>query len=1203
MRFSRAVYALFLSLCVLALCNSIHAQTTAGQVNGTVTDSSGGVIPNAAITLANINTSVTIHTNTNRSGFYAFPNVQPGTYSMTFTAPNFKTMVLPSFTLVVNQILTENEVMEVGSTNETVNVSASAEDVMLQKSSSVLGTVIEAKEIQQLPLNGRNFTSLLVLTPGVNPISTAQGSGISTTDAGISAIPGTAFYKPSFFGQQNRETFYLMDGIVNTDIRGAVYGFLPIIDAMDEFKIQSHIDSAEFGVVTGGVINMVSKSGTNQFHGSAWEFNRNNDFDARNTFTDFCSVGRCAPGASSTTPAPPGHYVQNEFGGALGGPIWKNKIFFMGAYEGWRYNKPSLAISLLPTSQELSGDFSSTAWSYYQQKIYNPYSTTCSGGKCTVQPFQCDASGNPITPTNNVQTGGTPCLKIPSSMLNPVMLSYINAYYLRPNAVANEAAGYNFIENRAQVDNANSYQVRVDINKSEKNYGFGRISQMWVHDTSPVTGTVSSNVSSYHAYNFGGGYSHVFTPNLLLDVRGGAMLKPYVFNQASAPNGYADATAAGFKNVGQYGGMYTNLGSPYVLTNNSGSSSNAGNEGNLYRGNPVINGGGSISWIRGNHTMKAGVDYIYQNRLQRNLFQQFTFSDTTTSNLNASKTGNSLASALLALPATFTAQDPKYSEDYFSMSMWAAYAQDSWKVNSKLTLNFGLRYEYVPSIHMLNDRLANGLDIPNQRYIISAKSVAACSSAQFTNPCIPGGIGSVPYNDHIIFANNTQQVGPPIKDNWAPRFGFAYQTTPTTVVNGGVGLFYDTITARSQWVQNNIEGPTWPWTTGISGQQVNFAQNGVWQGGPGNPLVQITSLEGNFPTPVVAATPWLTTGGGYVTQPGYKDQRSLEWNLQVQQQLAPTTLLTLGYAGSKSTRLDFTGYANTAQQPSPNGTPLTTIDSLKYMPWMSPGWHYSVDNGYSNYHALLVEFQKRFSNSWNTIASYTWAKSLDNSSGWFNAENGSAGGGSVVQSFFNPRNAYGPSSYDIRNYFSWSTLYQLPFGRGQPWLQKGIASYIAGGWRANYLFQIRSGQRYNLNVGGDVANISGSNGSVTGYARPNVIGNPQQGACGSIPVGKRGPTGFCIYTPTAFAVPSGWFGNMGKMPYNLPTYNNLDFSLIKETPIHEGINLEIRAEAFNVYNVMIMGTPGSTIGNSSAGLTNAIANTPRELQLGAKVNF
>jgi hypothetical protein len=1192
MRSFRSIFqcAIVAFSCVLP----IAAQQSTAGVNGTITDSAGAVIPGAEITLRNVDTNVSARSTSNGGGYFAFVDLTPGQYEMIVSRSGFRKLVLPAFHLVVNQTLTENETLSVGAENQTVTVNAASEGVMLQRSASELGNVIESTEIQYLPLNGRNFTQLMILSPGVTPVSTAQGSGISTTDAGITAIPGTAFYKPSFFGQQNRETFYLMDGIVNTDIRGAIYGFLPIIDAMQEFKMQSHMDRAEFGIVTGGVINMLSRSGTNQLHGSVWEFDRNNLFDARNTFSDFCSVGRCAPGTPPTTPASPGHYVQNEFGAAGGGPIWKNKMFAFGAYEGWRYSKPVLSQTLVPTPQELGGDFSSVASSYYQHALYNPYSTACTGGKCIVQPFKCDATGNPIAPNaDGTQTGGAACLKVPSGLINPVMQAYAKAYYLAPNAIANEPAGYNFIDSRANIDQDNGYQVRVDIHNSDKNFGFGRISQMWVYDTSPVAGTVDANVSHYHAYNFGGGYTHVFTSNLILDARGGAMLKPYQFSQAAAPGGFDAATTAGFTNLAQYGGMYVNLASPY-------DTSNAGNEGTLYRGNPVVSAGGAITWVKGAHTMKAGGDYIYQNRLQRNLYQQFTFSDSTTSNINASKTGNSLASALLGLPATFTAQNPDFSEDFFSMALWSGYVQDTWRVLPKLTLNYGLRYDYVPAIHMLNGRLANGLDIPHQQYIIQ-KQVGACSST-FSNPCIPGGISSIPENGNIVFAGGAEQVGQPIKDNFGPRLGFAWEAKSNTVLNGGVGILYDTITARSQWVQNNIEGPTWPWTTGISGQQVNFSQGGVWEGGPGNPLSLITNLEGNFPNPVIAANPWLTTGGGYVSQPGFKDQRTVEYNLQLQQQIGSTTLFSLGYAGSKSTRLDFTGYANAAQIPSPNGTPLTTIDSLKYMPWMTPGWHYSTDNGYANYNALLVQFQKRFSNSFNTIASYTWAKSLDNSSGWFNAENGT-GGGSVVQSFFNPRNAYGISSYDIRNDFTWSTVYSLPFGHNQRWIQSGPLSYVLGGWSANYVFQARSGQPYNLNVGGDVANISGDNGSVTSYSRPNVVSNPQVGDCGSTAIGGRGANGFCEFNPAAFAIPSGSYGNMGKMVLRTPYFNNLDFSLVKVTPLRENLNLELRAESFNLYNAMIMGSPGTTIGNSSAGLVTGIANTPRELQFGAKITF
>ena len=189
------------------------------------------------------------------------------------------------------------------------------------------------------------------------------------------------------------------------------------------------------------------------------------------------------------------------------------------------------------------------------------------------------------------------------------------------------------------------------------------------------------------------------------------------------------------------------------------------------------------------------------------------------------------------------------------------------------------------------------------------------------------------------------------------------------------------------------------------------------------------------------------------------------------------------------------------------------------------------------------------------------------------------------------------------NTFSWSTVYALPWGKQQRWLQTGALSYILGGWTTNYLVLMHSGQPYNLGVGGDVANISGDNGTVTGYSRPNVTGDPNRGSCGSTQIGKRGPTGFCEYNPAVFAIPSGSFGNMGKMPFRIPFYNDLDFSLVKETPLYENVGLELRAESFNLYNAQIIGSPGTTIGNSSAGLATGISSTPRELQFGAKITF
>ncbi len=379
MRSSRIILSYLLGALLTVSTGHLVAQSASATVNGTITDPQGEVITVATVTLTNQDTGITRHTTTNAAGYFVFLDITPGSYNLTISKTGFRTNQLAGLSLLVNQTLTENQTLSVGAVTETVKVSAEQEGVMLQNSSSDLGNVIQTKEIQQLPLNGRNFTSLLILSPGVNPVSTAQGSGISTTDAGITAIPGTSFFKVSFFGQQNRETLYYMDGIVNTDLRGAIYGFLPIIDTMQEFKVQSHIDSAEFGVVTGGVVNMLSKSGTNSFHGSVWEFIRNNDFDARNSYSDFCTTIRCGPGSTSTTPAPPLHYTQNQFGGAVGEPIFRDKLFFYGGYEGWRYSKPGLSQTLVPTTQELGGDFSSASYSYYQHKFYNPYSTACSG--------------------------------------------------------------------------------------------------------------------------------------------------------------------------------------------------------------------------------------------------------------------------------------------------------------------------------------------------------------------------------------------------------------------------------------------------------------------------------------------------------------------------------------------------------------------------------------------------------------------------------------------------------------------------------------------------------------------------------------------------------------------------------------------------------------------------------------------------------
>ena len=1138
----------------------LRAQSATGEVIGTITDKTGAAVPGATVKLTNQGTKVVEQAQTKSSGSYLFISVRPGTYVLSVEMPGFKTVQVPAFEISVNQTMVQNVTLDIGTLGETITVSAEAP--LLQQASAELGTVISEEAVHELPLNGRNFTQLMLLTPGANPVSTAQGStGVGFQDAGVSGIPGTVFSKPSLHGQQNRSVLYYLDGIINTDFRGSIYGVLPIIDAMEEFKVQSHNEKTEFGGVSGGVVNIVSKSGSNQVHGSGWEFVRNNVFDARNPFTDFCNAARCGLGSSPFTAAAPVPYHQNEFGAAGGGPIIRNKTFFYASYEGWRYNKAPLSLTLVPTPAELNGDFSQ---SFYNQQIYNPYSTACTGTNCTRQPFP----GNVI----------------PSSLISPAMQSYLNAYLGRPNLTG--IVGSNYIETRAQTDTANSWQIRVDHNFNERNTLFGRLSQMWVTDIAPVAGTHETTPSTYHAYNFGGGYYHMFSPSLILDVRAGALLKPYVFNQASASVGIAPASAAGFKNVEQYGGMVTNLATPYLT-------SDTGQRGLSYRGNPGINWDAGLTWIRGNHNIKAGAQFIYVNRYQNNLSQAYGFSDSQTSNLGAAKTGNSLGSALLGFPATYTGSLPQYASVYFRFNVWAGYIQDEWKVKPNLTVNLGLRYDYLTQITPLNGRLSNVLDLFHQKYEIGAKSVAACA-AQFVDPCIPGGIDSVPFNQNIVFTGKTSAGPPAVGDNVGPRAAVAWSFAKNTVLRAGYGLFFDTVSARSQYAQNTVEGPTWPWTTGIGTQTANVATGGVWPGATGNPLVAITSLEGNFPNPFVAASPWTSAGGGYNNDPNYKNPLSQQWNVELQRQLSKSMMLSVAYVGSKNTRLDYTGWANAARQASPQGTSLATIDSLKLMPFMVPNWHYTQSTGIANYNGLEVKFERHFSNGLLTLLSYTWSRSLDNSSGFFAAENGS-GGGSVVQNYFTPSQNYGVSGYNVPQLLTWSTVYDLPVGRGKRFLNHGPLSWVLGNWAMNYVFIARSGQPFNLVVNGDIANISGNGGSLSGYGRPNLVGNPSSGCPGA-----SAGTENCFFNPAAFAIPSFSFGNVGKdVLHNEPFYN-MDFSLVKNVPLGETRAIQLRFEGFNVFNFQILGTPGATIGQATAGVISTIASTPRQLQIGAK---
>src|SRR3984893_15596030 len=388
----------------------IVAQTSTGEVNGTVTDPNGAAVPGALIKLINQSTEIENQATTNQSGYFTFVNVKPAAYTLRVEVPGFKKAQTEPFDVSVSATVTQNVALTVGDVAEVVEVSAGSE--LIQGSSSELGTVITERVVDDLPLNGRNFTQLLTLTPGVTPVSTSQNKSIGGVEGNV-GIPGSGFADPSFHGQQNRSKLYFFDGIINTNVRGPNYIVIPNIDLVQEFKVVGHDAKADFGGAMGGVVNMVSKSGGNSFHGSAFEYVRNDAFDARNSF-DVCTTARCKPGQG--VPDKPLPFRQNQFGAILTGPIFKNKTFFSFGYDGWRYSQPNLALAYVPTAPEIAGDFTNTI-STLRRPIFNPYSTRqLANGTFARDQFRCDAAGNPL-PVNaqkqQDQTIGRPCFTIP----------------------------------------------------------------------------------------------------------------------------------------------------------------------------------------------------------------------------------------------------------------------------------------------------------------------------------------------------------------------------------------------------------------------------------------------------------------------------------------------------------------------------------------------------------------------------------------------------------------------------------------------------------------------------------------------------------------------------------------------------------------------------------------------------------------------
>jgi outer membrane receptor protein involved in Fe transport len=1100
----------------------------AAEIMGVVWDATGSVLPAAQISAVNVHTGVLRRTISNQSGYYSIPFLQPGSYRLTVRREGFMVATGGDVRLVVGQRFRLDVTMAVARVMETVQVHG---DGLLEDSSSGLGEVISEEAVSALPLNGRNYTQLLTLTAGATPVSTAQGSKAGPTDGAVTGIPDSPVVRPSFHGQQNRSQIVYLDGIINTDFRISTYALAPNLDLLQEFKVQAHSEKVEWGGVTGGIINLVSKSGTNQFHGSGFWFVRNDVLDARDPFKD----------GQRNAPVP---FRQNQFGATLGGPLIHDRTFFSGGYEGWRYRKPSQSFGRVPTNAELTGDFSN---SIVARDIFNPFTTTrTTNGSLLRTPF----------PDN----------RIPASLLSPMTQGFLETYAERPN-LADPV--FNFINNHSTRDDADGFQIKIDHLISENDSVFFRWTRL-VRDALTPGGAKSQSGSQMISDNWGGGWLHMFSPNVILNVRGGVARRDFldVFLHSA---GLDPMRQLGFTDVDRFGGLQMRLSEPW---------GDISPRGPAQRQNPTRSASADLTWVRGDHTFKGGYQQVNVRRLQTNRIQTYEFDDHVTSHPQfLGTTGASLASALLGLPVRFSGILPEEGAINFGLTTWSAYFQDEWRASPTLTINLGLRFD-----HNRKPSLASGLmagpDLDRGLWLIGAETMPPPCNQTQKAPCIPGnGLEDVPHGDRIVLAGSPNYIPMEIWDNWGPRIGVAWRVSDKIVVRGGYGMYWDTLIGNSQYTQHNVEG-RWPASTGFSGSANEL----------GAAPRRIQEIQGQFPAVLPEPTPWEATG--WVNDPERRNAYSHQWNIEVQRQFNESLMASLAYVGSFNGQLDYTGLANTALQPGP-GAP-DEIDQRRPVPFLGGGLFYSRSIAQSNYNSLQCKVRRRFSEGLQTQLSYTWSKSIDDSSGWFGAENG-PGGSAGIQNYHDPLSNRSVSSYNIPHFLSWYTVWELPFGATKRWFRDGLAARILGGWQTNSILQWRSGQPFNLAVSGDVANI-GAERRGWNYARPNLVGDPR----------LEHPTVDRYFNVDAFAIPRFEYGNFGRNVLASDSVFNTDFSLFRTVPLRHAehpVNLQLRFEAFNVFNHIDWAPPGTTIGDTGAGRISEVAHAPRILQLGLRLTF
>ncbi len=1127
-----------LSLALLAAFSpAMMAQVTAGTILGNVRDITGAVVADTTISIKEVNKGTIQSYKTDGNGAFYAPFLTPGTYQVTVEKAGFKKQASQPFDLQVDQRARVDFTLQVGEVTESIEVTAAAP--LVKSETAELGSVVEERAIRELPLNGRNFAQLVYLAPNVTPGQ--QGENLS----GASSFNPRAASNFNALGSQANANAWLVDGIDNNEYTFNTVIVQPSIESVREFKVLTGTFSAEFGRGA-GVVSVSTKSGSNNVHGNLFEFLRNDVLDARAYFN---AVPQLKP-----------PYRRNQFGVALGGPVYlpklyngKNKTFFFMDYFGMRERKGLTFVNTVPTAETRVGNFANfTDTKGALIRIYDPLTTRLNPAFDSTKPVSATNpqylrdpfSGNTILP----------------GRINAVSRNVASIYPL-PNGAGN-FNNYNSSLPRALADDG--FDTRVDHQITRNDSFFVRYSYEQFRLSAPqgqancCLRTPADVAAKYDLGPYVAGLqvtdlttqgmalneTHVFRPNLINEFRGGfARTNPFTRQSDFGHNASQSLGIQGV-NISQYSSGLSNIN----ITDFTGLSGGPG----FLPANPrethwQIEDG--LSWTLGHHQTRFGYRYVrrmtstYTGPPGGGPRGDMTFGRNFTNDPVTNTQGTGLATMLIGYISGGGGRSILLEPPYATNQDHGFYFQDDWKVVPKLTLNLGVRYDiFVPDVEVRN-RIVN-FDLTHLVMAYAGESGISDTAGKETR-----------------------------HGNFGPRVGLAYNVggNGKTVIRSGYAISYF---------------PIMPSGSNMLNEQVPYIVSQTPFGNiPTNPIdfSGIPTIDHPFPaiqilkpltTAQINANPFGILGHGFRNE----TPSMMTWNFNIERQIGNSMMFEIAYAGSHGTHLLF-GYNPNELQPGTGSVQsrrlLQPINNISSITIFDP-------RNSSTYDGLSGKLEKRFSSGLQFTAGYTFAKNLDY--GGSAASGGGSTGG--PQTITNIRAGRGPSGFDVKHRFVANYVYELPFGKGKRWVGGGPMQWVAGGWTLSGVTTLQSGRPFNVNL------ATGVNNGAPSW--PNRIGS-----------GKLdNPDRQLWFNPKDFeAPPANTYGNVARGPLYGPGQVNFDASFVKNNKFKERYNVQFRLDTFNLTNTPFFGFPNASIGSPTVGQITSTNSDNRDLQFAMKFEF